>query len=128
MSNEVVNPWVVQPPKQTAQVPIGMYAVAFKGIEEVKLPDGSPKWRIAYEVQSGPSAGKIASALVDKTINPNTLSGRLIAGILGRPIVAGENVQAAIEACVGKSYVVSVQPGPKGGKPGVKSCGVPPTM
>jgi hypothetical protein len=109
-------------------VPIGFYSAAYKGVEEVKLPDGSLKWRFAWEVKAGPETGHVASALVDRSISPNTHAGRLIAGLLGRAIVVGENVQDAIDACKGKVYAVSVQQGPKGGKPSVQSVGQPPAM
>jgi hypothetical protein len=123
-----VNPWVVQAPKQTEQVPDGAYVGPFKGVEEVNLPDGSFKWRFPWEVQTGAHKGKIASALTDRSINPNTLPGRLISGLLGRAIVAGENVKDAVNACVGKTFMVVVQPGPKGGKSGVKSVSQPPAL
>ncbi len=64
--------------------------------------------------------------MCDRTINPNTLAGTLIAGLLGKAVVIGDDVKAEIDACVGKTYLASVQPGPKGGKPGVRSCGKPP--
>ncbi len=123
---EAANPWIVQAPKQSAQVPIGFYTAAFNGVEEVKLQDGSLKWRFAWEVKTGPEQGKQASALVDRSINPNTHAGRLIAGLLGRAIIVGENVQASVDACKGKTYLVSVQAGPKGGKPSAQSVGKPP--
>lgn len=123
------NPWVVQPPKQTGQVPNGFYTGEFQGVEEFALPqDGSLKWRFAWQVDNGPEKGKMATALTDRSISPTTLPGRLIAGLLGRPLVAGENVQEAVAACVGEHFLVSVEAGPKGGKPGVRSCGKPPQM
>lgn len=124
-----VNPWIVKAPKQMEQVPCAMYSVAFKGCEDFVMPrDGAKKWRFSWEVRTGEQAGKLATALTDQDISAKTLPGRLIAGLLGRPIVIGEDVQAAVAECVGKPYLVSVEPGPKGGKPGVKSCGKPPQM
>jgi hypothetical protein len=126
--NTSVDPWVVQAPKQVEQVPNGFYNAEFKGVVEVKLEDGSLKWRFEWEVKSGPEKGKLATALCDQKINADTLPGRLIAGLLGHTPLPGERVKDAIEACKGKMYLVNVQPGPKGGKPGVKSCGQPPAM
>ncbi len=125
---ENTNPWVVQAPKQTAQVPVGFYTAAFKGVEDYTLQSGETKWRFAWEVESGPHKGESASALTNPAINKNTLGGRLISGLLGKDIVVGENVKEAVDACRGKPYLVSVQPGPQGGKPGVQSCGQPPAM
>jgi len=126
--NEVANAWIVQAPKQFTQVPVGFYHAAFVGVEEHKLQDGSLKWRWTWKITTGPETGKIASALTERSINPNTHAGRLIAGLLGRVIVVGEDVQDAIDTCKGKVYTVSVQPGPKGGKPSVQSVGKPPQM
>lgn len=123
-----VNPWVVQAPKQAAQVPVGFYTALFKGVEEVKLQTGETKWRFAWEVKGGAEAGKQATAFTDQSISPSTLPGRLISGLLGRPLQPGENVKASVDACLGKTYLVNVQPGPKGGKPGVKIVGQPPAM
>ena len=125
MSEKVVDPWVVQAPKQAEQVPCGPYLSFFKGVEEFTLQSGELKWRFVWEVKSGPEKGKVASALCDRSIRPNTLAGTLIVGLLGRPIVVGENVKEAIDGCKGKSFFVTVQPGPKGGKPGVRFCGEP---
>jgi hypothetical protein len=122
--------WIVQAPKQAGdwQVAVGFHLGIFKGVEEYKMQDGSVKWRFAWEVQKGQEQGKLATALTDRKISPTTLPGALITGLLGRPLVAGEDVKAAVDACVNKAYLVNVQPGPKGGKPGVRSVGQPPPM
>jgi hypothetical protein len=46
--------------------------------------------------------------------------------LLGRALVEGENVKAAVDGCVGKTYLINIQPGPQGGKPAVRSVGKPP--
>jgi hypothetical protein len=121
-----LDPWVVQQPKQIGQVPTGNYVGTFKGVTEVKLQDGSVKWRWAWTVKSGPEAGKEASALTDRGISPTALPGVLIAGLLGRQLMPGEHVKSAIDACAGKDFIVGVQPGPKGGKPCVRMVMVQP--
>lgn len=124
---EMNDPWVWQEAKQFEPLPVGFYSALFKGVADFTLPqDGKPKWRFEWEVATGEHKGKIATALCDRNLNPNTLPGQLILGLLGRPIVAGENVRAAVEACKGKTCMVSVAPGPKGGKPQVRICGQPP--
>jgi hypothetical protein len=124
---EQANPWVVQAPKQSEPVPTGFYTGPFQGIEDAEV-NAETKWRFVWEVATGDHKGKKATALCDRAINKNTLPGRLISGLLGRDLVVGENIQAAIGGCVGQTYLVSVQAGPKGGKPGVKSVGLPPKM
>jgi hypothetical protein len=121
------DPWVVQEKKEFTPVPDGNYMTQFRGVDVVQV-DGKAKWRWTWEVQGGALVGKQATALTDQNINPATLPGRLIAGLLGRPLKAGEHVKSLVDACVGKSYMVGVQPGPQGGKSGVRSCGQPPAM
>jgi hypothetical protein len=108
-------------------VPVGFYTGPFQGIEDAEVK-GEAKWRFVWSIATGEHANKTATALTDKVINKNTLAGRLIGGLLGRELKDGENVQAAIDGCKGQTYLVSVQPGPKGGKAGVKSVGLPPKM
>jgi hypothetical protein len=120
--------WVVQAPKQAGQVSIGFHVGPFKGIENFKMSDGALKWRFVWEVQSGPEKGNLATSLTDRTIDANKLPGVLIAGLLGRPLVPGENVEEAVKACIGTVYMVEVKVGPKGGKPCVRSVSKPPPM
>jgi hypothetical protein len=122
------NPWIVQAPKQIEQVPIGSYTAKFQGVSTLQLPTGEDKWRWAWKINNGEHANKEASALTDIAINLNTHAGRLISGLLGRQLVAGEDVEQVIEGCKGKTYIVSVQPGPKGGKPAVRMVAALPTM
>lgn len=126
-SAQAHNPWVVKPPAQAA-VPIGMYFATFMGVEDHTLPTGEARWRWAWTIKTGEHTGKVASALTNREISPNALPGRLIVGLLGRQLQAGENIQASVDACKGQPYMVGVEPGPKGGKPGVRSCSKPPAM
>jgi hypothetical protein len=121
--------WVVQAPAAKAEpVPVGFYLSTFKGVEDFKMQDGALKWRFVWEITKGEHVGKLATALTDRKLSLTALPGVLIAGLLGRTLATGENVKAAVEGCVGKVYMVGVQPGPKNGKPGVRSVGPPPAM
>jgi hypothetical protein len=66
--------------------------------------------------------------LTEQTIHPASQAGVLIAGLLGRSLVPGDHVLDAVKACAGRPYLVNVQPGPKGGKPAVRSIGPVPPM
>ena len=103
------NPWIVQASKQVAQVPNGAYVASFKGVETIKLQDGSERRRWAWEVKSEEQKGKLATALTDQSVSAVALPGRLIAGLLGRELVHGEDVKAAIEVRVGKDYYLGVK-------------------
>lgn len=123
------DPWVVREAKEFKPLPVGFYTTLFKGVAEVTMPkDGSIKWRFEWEVKTGEHAGEQASALTDRSISPTTLPGRLIAGLLGRAIVPGENVKDAVDGCKGKTFLVNIAGGPQNGKPCVRSCGKPPAM
>ena len=47
---------------------------------------------------------------------------------MGRDLVLNENVKTAIDACIGKTYMVNVAAGPQGGKPCVRTVDKPPQM
>ena len=128
MSNNSSNPWVVKEPNKSG-VPVGNYLARFVGVSDFSHQkiDG-PRWRWEWEVTSGPNAGSKADALTPPTISPLALTGKLVAGLLGRAVAPGEDVQTAIQGCVGKSYMVTVSPGDKGGKPMVRFVGQPPAM
>lgn len=112
-----VNPWVVR--ESGGGVPAGSYMARFVGVEDFRHDriDG-PRWKWTWEVVgSGPHAGKKADALTECDISPSKASGRIVAGLLGGgPIVPGQNVKGGIDAAVGKTFVISVGPGPKGGQ------------
>ena len=128
-ANVPVDPWVVQSAKQHEPLPVGMYMGIFQGVETVTLKGtGETRWRWTWCVSAGALKGKVATALTDQTINPNTLAGRLTEGLLGRPIVVGDHVKTLVDACVTKVYMLSIQTGPQGGKPGVRAVSQPPAM
>jgi hypothetical protein len=121
------NPWVVQEkPAAYVPLPVGFYLADFVSVESKEMPPDGWRWRWTWRVASGEHAGKDATALTGQAIHAGSQAGNLTTGLLGRPLVAGEDVQAAIAACIGKRYMVGQQPGPKGGKPAVRSCGKPP--
>lgn len=122
------DPWTVQAPKQTAPLPVAMYLAKFVGVSNHTLQTGEARWRWAWEVTSGEHVGKQASALTNIGVSPSSQAGVLIAGLIGQDLKTGDNVKSLVDACVGRVYMVSVQAGPKGGKPAVRSVGKPPAM
>ena len=129
MTSTINNPWVVRPPKQSAPVPDGHYIAEYVDVSDFKHEkiDGD-KWKWVFKVVVGEHAGKMADALTDQEINPNTQAGRLIKGLLRRDIQPGDDVKAAVDACKGKRYMVTVAPGSKGGKSAVRYVGDVPQM
>lgn len=129
--SEVNDPWIVKEAKKP--VPVGMYLCDYGGVEDFTLIDKTTntskvKWRWLWKIKTGTEAGKEATAITDREIKPTTLPGRLIQGLLGRPLTVGENIKAALDSCVGKPYMVNVEAGPQGGKAQVRSVGKPPQM
>lgn len=125
------NPWVVKPPKQSAPVPDGHYIAEFSDVFDYShenLDGGKPKWKWVFRVISGDYAEKTADTVTDPDINPNTLAGRIIAGLIGRDIHPGEDVKAAVDACKGKRRMITVARGPQGGKSAVRFVGDVPQM
>ena len=112
MSNDNKNPWVVQDAGGYKAIPPGMYLAEFRGVEDREFPgkDGPPetKWRWRFGVKTGEYAGCEPPALTGQRISPGSHAGRLISGIIGRELKAGDEVKALVDACVGQSYLVAV--------------------
>lgn len=126
--DQAANPWIVRESGQ-ASVPPGFYVAKFVGVEAITNDkfDG-PRWRWVWEVVKGEHSGRKADALTQCDITPAKQAGVIIAGLLGGPIVPGQDVEAGIKAAIGKPFMVGVQPGPKGGKAAVRSVGAVPVM
>lgn len=121
------DPWTVAEDKRPYEpLPAASYIGVFKGYADttVKNPHANgreePRWRWTWEVSTGEYAGKAGSALTECGISPASAAGRLIAGMAGRPIRPGESVRQLVDSFVGKMFMFSVQPGPKGGRPQVR--------
>ncbi len=112
-------------------LPPNAYYAKFVSVEPFSNDRVQGKLRWRWEVASGTCKGREASALTDTKITAFTQSGRLLAGLLQRQLVPGEDMAklwADLQACVGKAYMVTVQAGPKGGKPSVQAVSLPPEM
>jgi hypothetical protein len=121
------DPWAyVQPKPKYVPIPVGQYNADFKGVEDAAVPagegDDGKRWRFRWTVATGQYAGKEAGAMTGRSTLATRHSGRLIEGLVGRPLAAGDNVKALVDAAIGKRFMVSVQAGSKGGKPSVQHC------
>ncbi len=112
-------------------LPPGAYFAVFLSLEPFTNDKVADKLRFTFQVASGQQQGRNATALTDQRITPNTHAGRLIAGLVGRALTPGEDMSAVwqtLQSRIGKRYMVTVQAGPKGGKPSVQSVALPPEM
>jgi len=131
MNNQAaINPWVVK--LKRVDIPLAAYMVTFLGWEycvyDAKDGKGAvPKWRWRFSISHGPHAGVELTSMTDRSIHSSTTAGRLIEGLIGSPLKAGDNVKALVHACDGKPYLAAWGKGPKGGL-GVQSVSTPPAM
>jgi hypothetical protein len=112
-------------------LPSGAYIAEFVNVEPFAHPtdpklQNKLKWR--WKVASGNHTGREATALTDPVFKPTTHAGRLLAGLVGRPLVPGEDVGElwnTLQQQIGKRFTVTVGQGPKGGKPTILSVNPP---
>lgn len=123
------SPWTVQA-SGIEPLPVGTYYARFVGVADFdNVEKGiADKWRWTWEIASGSHKGKPATALTDRKLTAANHAGRLVTGMAGRPLQPGEDVQALVASFAGKTWAVTVQLGPKGGKAAVQSATPPPEM
>jgi hypothetical protein len=103
-------------------VPAGMYQATFLGVRpqpanvERKFDEGL-RWE--WRVRGGLQDGQVASRITGKKPSPRNGAGKILAGLLNRPLVEGEKLQ--IGALVGKTYMIVVAATVNGGTR-VESC------
>jgi len=126
--NNNPNSFVVQA-SGVEPLPNGAYLAEFISVAQFtndKITEPRFKW--AWKVATGPQSGREATALTDVKIICHTHAGRLIAGMSGHPLVVGDDVSSLIDGFKGKRFMVTISPGPKGGKPSVQTVSLPPDM
>ncbi|QEL19417.1 hypothetical protein [Limnoglobus roseus] len=112
-------------------LPVGVYFAVFRGVEAFSNDKVQDKLTWTWAVASGPHKGREATALTDLRLTPHTHAGRLLAGLVGRPLVPGEDISGLwtdVQKAIGQTWAVTVASGPKGGKPSVQNVSVPSEM
>jgi hypothetical protein len=125
--NQTPNPFMVV---ASGNEPLssGAYLAEFVSVTPFSNDKIQDRWRWVWRVTTGSQSGRDATALTDQKLTPQTHSGRLVSGMAGRSLVAGEDVSALLDSFKGKRFMVTVQAGPKGGKPSVQTVFFPPEM
>jgi hypothetical protein len=100
----------------TGSVPVGNYTGKFTGTEEVpanpekRYPAGL-RWK--FTIDAGPYEGQEVSRVTGPGPSIKNSCGKLLAGVVGRPL--RENEQIDPDAYLGKCYMIVVAPGQEGG-------------
>lgn len=93
-------------------VPVGSYLGRFVGVEATTNDYGDGlTWR--WEIIGGPHAGHKVSRITTTTPTTKNACGKILSGLIGRALTAGEQFDVA--SCVGKTYLLCVTEGERGG-------------
>jgi hypothetical protein len=93
-------------------VPVGSYLGKFMGVEPVSNDYGTGlcwKWEIAGGTHTGQKISRITAA----TPSPKNAGGKILAGLIGKALTPGEQVDLA--DLVGRVYLLVVTEGERGG-------------
>ena len=95
-------------PKISIQSPAspGQYSARFVGVEDRPNFKHGPGLRFWFEIVSGSFAGQRVCRIATRTSNGGDITARLLAGLAGRPLIAGEELDA--DAFVGSRCVITV--------------------
>jgi hypothetical protein len=88
--------------------PTGSYAARFAGIEETTHDEFGAGLRWKFEVTQGEQAGKVASRTTGLRPTAKNGCGKMLAGVLGRELRAGEQLDP--HQFVGREYLIVVGP------------------
>jgi len=96
--------------------PVGNYTATFAGIESQPANPAKgygPGLRFKFAIDAGPQAGQTTSRITSTTPTQRNACGRMLSGLLGRPLRDGEQIDVA--PLVGKRFMVVVAAGREGG-------------
>src|SRR5262245_14774153 len=97
-------------------VPVGSYLAQYIGYEPVAPNtdrgfNAGLRWK--FKVLSGAQKGQVASRVTGTTASLKNSCGRMLGGLLGRALQAGEAIDP--DQFIGKTYLIVVAAGPQGG-------------
>jgi hypothetical protein len=93
--------------------PPGNYTASFAGVEPVTNDQYGAGLRWKFQILYGPQAGQIASRTTGTNPTMKNGCGRILAGLLGRELQVGEQID--ISLLVGRTYLIVVQTAENGG-------------
>src|SRR5262245_8997381 len=97
-------------------VPVGNYTGRFTGVEPAppnKEKNYGPGLKWKWTIDAGPHASQVVSRVTTPTPSPKNSCGKILAGLLGRAVTEGEQVDP--DQLIGKRYMIVVATGQGGG-------------
>jgi hypothetical protein len=94
-------------------VPLGNYAAQFSGIESTTNERYGEGLRWKFVVSQGPQAGQVASRVTGLKPSPKNGCGKMLTGLVGRPLDLEEEIE--VDQYIGRSYLIVVAPSENGG-------------
>lgn len=92
---------------QSGGPPAGIYRATFKDVEETEHEEYGAGLRWVFEVETGEHAGVSATRITSPRPTPKNAAGRMISGITGQSVQAGQTLD--LVPFVGKTYLVQVE-------------------
>ena len=86
--------------------PPGSYSAKFVGVENVEHESYGPGLRWHFTVNRGPNTGAEVSRTTGIKLTPANSCGKIIAGLFGRQLLAGEEID--VSDLVGNDYLIVV--------------------
>jgi hypothetical protein len=96
----------------TGGPPPGTYHAKWLGFESAQHSEYGAGLKWTWEILNGAHAGQKASRITSATPTPQNAAGKILAGILGRQLQPGEDVD--LQAFVGRPYLIIVDRTDKG--------------
>ncbi|MBX9654743.1 hypothetical protein K2Y11_14095 [bacterium] len=96
-------------------VPAGAYTARFVSVEPTPADPQKgygPGLKWTWEVIAGAQAGQKTSRTTTATPSPKNAAGKIISGLLGRPLQTGENIDTG--GLIGRPYLIVVAEGQTG--------------
>jgi hypothetical protein len=95
-------------------VPVGSYTGTFAGIEKAPpFKDYAEGIRWKFTIDAGPYSGQMTSRVTGLTPSPKNGAGKMLAGLVGRAIREGEQIDP--DTYIGKRFMLVVAAGKEGG-------------
>src|SRR5262245_49262299 len=94
-------------------VPAGTYVAQFAGVEPKQHKEYGDGLCWKFRISQGPQTGKTTLRFTGPTPSPNSVCGRIVSGLVGRPLKPDEEIE--FDSYLGKSFLIIVEPAQRDG-------------